>query len=124
MFMTSSLVPEDCGYGQPSNDQDLPSDYLSGILTSSVHPLKDTNGVEGGFFVFSEIFVKREGRFRLRLRLYERDDGITATPAYKYVSELVTNVFTVYPKPLFPGMAPATDLTRKFQDQSVKFRKY
>jgi hypothetical protein len=118
--MTSSLVSED--YGESSNDQDLPPSCLFGIRASSVHFLMDTDGVEGGFFVFSDLFAKREGRFRLRLRLFERDDSTFATPTFQNVSELITNVFTVFPKTLFPGMADTAPLTRKFHDQGVKIR--
>ncbi len=117
--MTSMLVPET--YGEASNDQDVPSNYLVGSLASSIHRLRDTDNVEGGFFVFGDLSVKREGRFRLLFTLYERDHH-SSMPSFNYVSELVTNVFTVYPTKLFPGMADSTPLTRTFSDQGVKVR--
>ncbi|KJZ73757.1 hypothetical protein HIM_06875 [Hirsutella minnesotensis 3608] len=120
LFMTSSLVPEN--YDETSNkDQELPSNYLVGSLVSSIHRLRDTDNVEGGFFVFGDLSVKREGRFRLRFTLYERDQS-TSTPSFYYVSELVTNVFTVFSTKLFPGMADSTQLTRTFSNQGVKVR--
>ncbi|KAL3962750.1 hypothetical protein ACCO45_004273 [Purpureocillium lilacinum] len=119
LFMTSMLVPET--YGEASNDQDVPSNYLVGSLASSIHRLRDTDNVEGGFFVFGDLSVKREGRFRLLFTLYERDHH-SSMPSFNYVSELVTNVFTVYPTKLFPGMADSTPLTRTFSDQGVKVR--
>ncbi|PHH59725.1 hypothetical protein CDD81_2643 [Ophiocordyceps australis] len=120
LFMTSSLVPE--GYGEGSEkEQELPSNYLVGSLVSSIHRLRDTENVEGGFFVFGDLSVKREGRFRLRFTLYERDQRSTS-PSFYFVSELVTNVFTVFPTKLFPGMADSTPLTRTFSNQGVKVR--
>ncbi|KAM4063169.1 velvet factor domain-containing protein [Hirsutella rhossiliensis] len=120
LFMTSSLVSEN--YGESSEkDQELPSNYLVGSLVSSIHRLRDTDNVEGGFFVFGDLSVKREGRFRLRFTLYERDQS-SSSPSFYFVSELVTNVFTVFSTKLFPGMADSTQLTRTFSNQGVKVR--
>ncbi|EQK99707.1 VosA [Ophiocordyceps sinensis CO18] len=120
LFMTSSLVSEN--YGESSDkDQELPSNYLVGSLVSSIHRLRDTDNVEGGFFVFGDLSVKREGRFRLRFTLYERDES-SSSPSFYFVSELITNVFTVFSTKLFPGMADSTQLTRTFSNQGVKVR--
>ncbi|KYK61049.1 VosA [Drechmeria coniospora] len=119
LFMTSSLVPEN--YGESPREQEVPSNYLVGSLASSVHRLRDTDNLEGGFFVFGDLSVKREGRFRIRFTLYERDQS-SSSPSFLYVSELITNVFTVYPTKLFPGMTDSTPLTRTFSDQGVKVR--
>ncbi|PHH75196.1 hypothetical protein CDD80_2578 [Ophiocordyceps camponoti-rufipedis] len=120
LFMTSSLVPETYGEGE-GKDQELPSNYLVGSLVSSIHRLRDTDNVEGGFFVFGDLSVKREGRFRLRFTLFERDQHSSA-PSFYFVSELITNAFTVYSTKLFPGMADSTPLTRTFSNQGVKVR--
>ncbi|KAJ6440569.1 velvet factor [Purpureocillium lavendulum] len=119
LFVTSTLVPET--YGEPSNDQDVPTNNLVGSLASSIHQLRDTDNVEGGFFIFGDLSVKREGRFRLLFTLYERDHH-SAIPSFNYVSELVTNTFTVYSTKRFPGMTGTTPLTRVFSDQGVKVR--
>lgn len=120
LFMTSSLVSENYGES-PDKDQELPSNYLVGSLVSSIHRLRDTDNVEGGFFVFGDLSVKREGRFRLRFTLYERDES-SSSPSFYFVSELITNVFTVFSTKLFPGMADSTQLTRTFSNQGVKVR--
>jgi hypothetical protein len=117
--MTSSLVAEN--YAKHGESQELPSNHLTGSLASSIHRLRDTVGVEGGFFVFGDLSVKLEGRFRLRFTLYEREDRIDS-PNFRYISELITNVFTVYSPKQFPGMAESTFLTRSFSDQGVKLR--
>ncbi|RCI10278.1 hypothetical protein L249_8578 [Ophiocordyceps polyrhachis-furcata BCC 54312] len=119
LFMTSSLVPETYGESPSGKDQELPTNYLVGSLVSSIHRLRDTDNVEGGFFVFGDLSVKREGRFRLRFTLFERDQH---SSSFYFVSELVTNAFTVYSTKLFPGMADSTQLTRTFSNQGVKVR--
>lgn len=115
--MTSSLVPEN--FDEEAKGPELPSNYLVGSLASSIHRLRDTDNVEGGFFVFGDLSVKQEGRYRLRFSLYERDQ---TTPSFYFIGELITNVFTVFPAKLFPGMADSTALTRTFSDQGVKVR--
>jgi hypothetical protein len=117
--MTSSLVQEN--NRESCKDQELPSNYLVGSYTSSMHRLRDTDDIEGGFFVFGDLSVKREGRFRLRFTLYERDQH-SSTPSFYFVSELITNVFTVFPTKLFPGIVKSTPLTRTFGNQGVKVR--
>ncbi|PFH57049.1 hypothetical protein XA68_15580 [Ophiocordyceps unilateralis] len=121
LFMTSSLVPESYGESPSGKEQELPSNYLVGSLVSSIHRLRDTDNVEGGFFVFGDLSVKREGRFRLRFTLFERDQH-SSSPSFYFVSELITNAFTVYSTKLFPGMADSTQLTRTFSNQGVKVR--
>lgn len=119
LFMTSSLVPEN--YDEQAKGPELPSNYLVGSLASSVHRLRDTDNVDGGFFVFGDLSVKQEGRYRLRFTLYERDES-HSVPSFHFIGELITNVFTVFPAKLFPGMADSTALTRAFSDQGVKVR--
>lgn len=65
--------------------------------------------------------MKQEGRYRLRFTLYERDP-YPDNGSYVFVSELVSNVFTVYAPRRFPGMTESTTLTRLFSDQGVKLR--
>lgn len=119
LFMTSSLLPEN--YDEHAKEPELPSNYLVGSLASSIHRLRDTDNMEGGFFVFGDLSVKQEGRYRLRFTLYERDQS-HPTPSFCFVGELITNVFTVFPAKLFPGMTDSTALTRTFSDQGVKVR--
>ncbi|KAK0384753.1 hypothetical protein NLU13_7231 [Sarocladium strictum] len=100
---------------------EVSSTYLTGSLVSSIHRLKDSLSTEGGFFVFGDLCVKQEGRYRLRFTLYERDP-FPENGSYSFVSELVSNVFTVYASRKFPGMTESTTLTRMFSDQGVKLR--
>ncbi|KAJ3092860.1 hypothetical protein HDU96_002587, partial [Phlyctochytrium bullatum] len=42
---------------------------LVGTLTSSCHLVTDLDGRKGAYFVFSDLFIRCEGRFRLRIHL-------------------------------------------------------
>lgn len=71
--------------------------------------------------MFGDISVRHQGRFRLLFSLFERDESI-GTPSFSFVSDIVTNVFTVFQPNLFPGMADSTTLTRSFCEQGVKVK--
>ena len=45
--------------------------YCTGSLCSSLYRLKDLDGYYGGFFVFPDLMVSKEGEFRLKFTLYE-----------------------------------------------------
>lgn len=119
LFMSCSLVAED--YDEQAKGADVPSNYLTGSLVSSVHRLKDSSNNDGGFFIFGDLSVKQEGRFRLRFTLYDKDER-TEPPSFFFVSEIISNCFTVYSPKNFPGMSESTFLTRTFSDQGVKLR--
>lgn len=115
LFVISSLVPED--YGVSRDDEELPSSFLIGSLASSIYRFTDTNGVEGGFFIFNDLGISQPGRFRLRFTLYERDQYSS-----QYVSELITNTFSVVLPDEFPGHPGPTPLSLEFINQGVKLR--
>ncbi|EEH20920.2 hypothetical protein PABG_03151 [Paracoccidioides brasiliensis Pb03] len=101
------------------------STALAGTLVSSLHRLKDTDNLEGGFFVFGDLSIKIEGEFRLKFNLYEmrevkrcggsRDEVV-------FIKSILSKPFTVSPPKNFPGMAESTWLSRSFADQGVKLR--
>lgn len=117
--MSCSLVAEN--YDDQTKGSDVPSNYLTGSLVSSIHRLKDSSNNDGGFFIFGDLSVKQEGRFRLRFTLYDKDER-TDPPTFYFVSEIISNPFTVYSPKNFPGMSESTFLTRTFSDQGVKLR--
>ncbi|PKK72867.1 velvet factor, partial [Rhizophagus diaphanus] len=93
------------------------SRYLAGTVVSSLHKLKDIDNKDGGFFVFGDISVRVEGRYRLRFSLFEiiRDEVV-------HIQSVVSDVFTVYSPKAFPGMSESTFLSRSFSDQGVRIR--
>ncbi|CAG8467318.1 19850_t:CDS:2 [Rhizophagus irregularis] len=107
-FMCANLVhPTDSG-----ESFTVSSRYLAGTVVSSLHKLKDIDNKDGGFFVFGDISVRVEGRYRLRFSLFEiiRDEVV-------HIQSVVSDVFTVYSPKAFPGMSESTFLSRSFSDQ-------
>lgn len=100
-------MPVSCQNGNP----------LFGTQVSSLHKLKDTNNQDGGFFVFGDLSVKMEGKFRLKFTLYEVSNGEVSQ-----LGEITSRVFEVYSPKVFPGMEESTFLTRSFSDQGVRLR--
>lgn len=90
---------------------------LAGTLVSSLHRLKDTNNSDGAFFVFGDLSVKIEGRYRLRFNLYQMQDSDCV-----HVTTVCSELFSVLSAKNFTGMAESTFLTRTFSDQGVRLR--
>ncbi|KAK9767889.1 hypothetical protein K7432_001913 [Basidiobolus ranarum] len=90
---------------------------LTGTTVSSLFKLKDIDNSDGGFFVFPDISVRLEGRFRLRFSLYE----INSTNV-EYITTELSDLFTVYAPKQFPGMSESTLLSRYFAEQGVRIR--
>ncbi|KAL5601029.1 hypothetical protein BROUX41_005858 [Berkeleyomyces rouxiae] len=111
-FMSCALIGAD---EQPLKD--IPSTSIVGSLASSLHKLKDTDNSDGGFFIFPDLSVKAEGKFRLRFSLFEFQGAVCS-----HIAAVTSDVFTVWPAKTFPGMTESTFLTRSFSDQGVRLR--
>jgi len=114
--MSCSLLPESDHAQLPNTAGSLGS-TLAGTLVSSLHRLKDTDNIDGAFFVFGDLSVKHEGRFRLQFTLYEMRRDECA-----YIKSISSQSFQVHSTKTFPGMAESTFLTRSFSDQGVRLR--
>ncbi|CEP07033.1 hypothetical protein [Parasitella parasitica] len=103
-----------------SNDNEIYTpthNALSGQTVSSMYKLKDIDNHDGAFFIFGDLSVKVEGKFRLKLSLFE----ITATGSV-CLQSIFTGPFIVYPTKKFPGMLDSTFLSRSFSDQGARIR--
>lgn len=56
-----------------NNDQLLTptQNYLHGTTVSSLYRLRDIDNKDGGFFVFGDLSVKKDGVFKLQFNLFE-----------------------------------------------------
>jgi hypothetical protein len=45
--------------------------FLTGTPVSSLYHLKDTDGSDAAFFVFPDLGVRKEGRYKLKMTLFE-----------------------------------------------------
>ncbi|KAI8138028.1 velvet factor-domain-containing protein [Fennellomyces sp. T-0311] len=112
-FLVANIVTED-----DPNTLLLPSqNYLSGSTVSSLYRLRDIDNSDGGFFVFGDLAVKKEGKYRLHFSLFEIVEGDMQNR-----KTLLSEAFTVYLPKRFPGPFEATFLSRTFCDQGVKMR--
>ena len=131
-FLVANIVRED----DPSQLL-LPSqEYLSGSTVSSLYRLRDIDNSDGGFFVFGDLAVKKEGRYRLHFSLFEITEYVASTQFCTLLTyiislfrgtvqnrkTLLSDEFTVYLPKRFPGPHEATFLSRTFCDQGVKMR--
>lgn len=63
----------------------LPSqEYLSGSTVSSLYRLRDIDNSDGGFFVFGDLAVKKEGRYRLHFSLFEITEYVVIISHHVY----------------------------------------
>ncbi|KAH6656729.1 velvet factor-domain-containing protein [Truncatella angustata] len=88
-----------------------------------------------GYFLFPDLSVRHEGRYKLIFRLYERnkdagdypveqsdnmedDDGLFFT----FLNEVRSHPFTVFSAKKFPGLAESTPLSRTVAEQGCRVR--
>lgn len=75
IFLAAVLVPAD---HTEAHEGSLQIDYhrrLSiGRTVSSLYLLRDLDNTEGAFFVFSDMSVRADGRYRLRMCLFEMQE--------------------------------------------------
>ncbi|ORZ20577.1 velvet factor-domain-containing protein [Absidia repens] len=112
-FLVANIVDTE------NNDQLLlpAHNYLSGTTVSSLYRLRDLDNQDGGFYVFGDLSVKKNGTFKLQFSLFEIvEDGV------RNQKTLLSEPFTVYLPKHFPGPLEATFLSRTFSDQGVKMR--
>ena len=110
-FCSCTLAPETDNGPTPAPNS------IVGTFVSSLHKLKDSDNTDGGFFVFGDLSIRKEGRFRLQFDLFELRDGDCI-----HRTTIRSDVFTVHSAKNFPGMAESTFLTRSFSDQGVRLR--
>ncbi|RXK39850.1 hypothetical protein M231_02907 [Tremella mesenterica] len=91
--------------------------FLTGTPVSSLYHLKDLDNSDAAFFVFPDLGVRKEGRYKLKLTLFE----IVDAEVY-YCTTMYTSTFSVYSAKKFPGMQKATDLSKSFAEQGLKIR--
>ncbi|EPB91096.1 hypothetical protein HMPREF1544_01976 [Mucor circinelloides 1006PhL] len=92
-------------------------EYLAGATVSSLYRLRDIDNTDGGFFVFGDLAVRKQGYFRLYFSLFAMIDGIVENR-----KNILSNAFMVYTTKQYPGPMESTFLSRTFSDQGVKIR--
>ena len=91
--------------------------YTSGSCVSCLYHLKDIDGSHQGFFVFPDLSIRVEGRYRLKLCLFE-----TIGHSVHHCKSIYSDPFHVYTAKRFPGMEESTRLSKSFAEQGLKVR--
>ncbi|KAH6600587.1 hypothetical protein BASA50_002151 [Batrachochytrium salamandrivorans] len=107
------------------DSKDVGNRVMSGSTASSLHRLRDIDGTYGGFFVFPDISIRHEGRFRLKFTLFEilsSGEDPAVPPKVSRRNSVISDIFTVYQAKLFPGMTESSALSRFFAEQGLKIR--
>ncbi|KAI9675440.1 MAG: hypothetical protein M1817_001344 [Caeruleum heppii] len=91
---------------------------LMGTLVSSPFVGLDEYDQEGCFFCFPDLSCRTNGRYRLRFVLM-RIEAMEAMPGgyTPIITEVMTDVFTVFTAKDFPGMRASTALTKALKRQ-------
>jgi hypothetical protein len=99
---------------------------LMGQLVASPSVAKDEHDVEGCFFCFPDLSCRTHGRYRLRFVLIRIDPAnLHVGGVAPILTEVLSDVFTVYTAKDFPGMRPSSALTRalKLQGCNIQVKK-
>lgn len=113
-------------YAPPPTSHVMYTRNLIGSLTVNASLLKDLDGNTGYWFVLSDLSVRTEGWFRLRLTFI--DVGIRSgggeTSLNRSRCRVLANIFSdkfqVYSAKKFPGVIESTPLSKCFAQQGVK----
>ncbi|KAJ8658696.1 hypothetical protein O0I10_005736 [Lichtheimia ornata] len=93
---------------------------LLGVVVSNGYQLLDIHGDPGIFFVFQDLSVRTEGRYRLKFLFIDLSAGEPLTMSTQVLNEVFSDPFTVYTPKTFPGMTDSTTLSRSFANQGIK----
>ena len=93
---------------------------LVGVTSSSGYLLRDEHNEHGVFFIFHELSVRTEGRFRLKFMFLELPQiGMENTHTH-VLADVFSDVFEVYSAKNFPGMTESTKLSKALARQGIK----
>lgn len=99
---------------------------LMGQLVASPSVAKDEHDVEGCFFCFPDLSCRTHGKYRLRFVLMRIDPlNLHVGGSSPILTEVLSDIFTVYTAKDFPGMRPSSALTRalKLQGCNIQVKK-
>lgn len=135
LFATLELArPIAHGRGQPQPAQ-IP--VLTGMPVSGMAYLD--RPAEAGYFIFPDLSVRHEGKYKLSFNLYEETkeskdgdadptdhqpapSGLFANGSFDFRLEVKSDPFTVYSAKKFPGLAESTMLSRTVAEQGCRVR--
>ncbi|CEG74605.1 hypothetical protein RMATCC62417_09786 [Rhizopus microsporus] len=93
---------------------------LMGAVVSNAYQLNDERDQPGIFFVFQDLSVRIEGKFRLKFVFMNLAAGDPLTMSTDISDVVFSDPFTVYSAKNFPGMTDSTPLSQCFAQQGIK----
>lgn len=97
---------------------------LIGSLSVNASKLNDTNDRPGFWFVLSDLSVRTEGSFRLKLNFVDVGTGSASsqlnTGRAPVLATCFSDPFQVYSAKKFPGVIESTPLSKTFAQQGIK----
>ncbi|KAI8997809.1 velvet factor-domain-containing protein [Pilobolus umbonatus] len=97
-----------------------PTRTLMGAIVSNSYPLVGPDNELGVFFIFQDLSVRVEGRFRLKFSLINLSEGNPLTGDTTVCDDVISDPFTVFSAKNFPGMTDSTALSQCFAQQGIK----
>ncbi|KAF8542657.1 velvet factor-domain-containing protein [Trichophaea hybrida] len=104
-----------------------PAPVLTGVPVSGMAYLD--RPAPAGYFIFPDLSVRHEGRYRLRFALYEdtKEQQVTNDPHEPreycvHRLDVKSKAFTVFSAKKFPGLAESTALSRIVAEQGCRVR--
>jgi hypothetical protein len=118
----------------PSGSSNSSLPVLTGTPVAGVSMLDRPE--KAGYFIFPDLSVRHEGRYRLSFSLYEElkdvkdydSEAVQArsssnpNPHFSHRLEVKSREFVVYSAKKFPGLSNSTDLSRVFAEQGCRVR--
>src|SRR5690554_5780817 len=106
-----------------------PAPVLTGVPVSGMAYLDRPS--PAGYFIFPDLSVRHEGKYRLRFALYEETkeelypvpvDPLEPREFCTHRLDVKSKAFTVYSAKKFPGLAESTSLSRIVAEQGCRVR--
>lgn len=106
-----------------------PAPVLTGVPVSGMAYLDRPN--PAGYFIFPDLSVRHEGKYRLRFALYEEtkeeiypppSDSLEPREWATHRLDVKSKAFTVFSAKKFPGLAESTALSRIVAEQGCRVR--
>jgi hypothetical protein len=107
----------------PVQPEEKHARVMMGNIFANAVPLDDEHGKRGFFYIFPDLSIRVEGRYRLKFDLLRvvLPPGPLALAGRNHVAaEVLSDVFVVYAAKKFPGMMQSTELTKAIARQGIK----
>jgi len=106
----------------PIQPEEKHARVMMGNIFANAMPLDDEHGKRGLFYIFPDLSIRVEGRYRLKfdlLRLVLPPDP-PLLGNHRIAAEALSDIFVVYAAKKFPGMMESTELTKAIARQGIK----